>query len=73
MEDKFQILEEDKVWTQPPRLKLTREAWRCQSVEKWNLLPDFLRAETNLKRFKCQLKRFIKDRRREDMVIGDPD
>ena len=73
MEEKFQFIEDSKVWTKSPRLKLTREAWRCQSVEKWNLLPEYLRTELNLKSFKLQLKRFIKERRRENMIEGEPD
>ena len=73
MEEKFQFIDDSKVWTKSPRLKLTREVWRCQSAEKWNLLPEYLRSELNLKRFKVQLKRFIKERRRENMLEGEPD
>ena len=51
--------------TKPPRLLLTREAFRCNSVNSWNNLPMEIRTEDNLGRFKRNLKTWLKDRRRE--------
>ena len=68
MKDKIHRTEDNKLETEVPRLKLTAATFRCRSILKWNKLPDALRDEKQLKRFKVMLKRWMRERPTEDTV-----
>ena len=68
--DKFEMVEDDLVSTRRPRLLLTARGWRCLTTMRWNALPDSLRTEMSLSKFKTGLKRHIKERRERP---PDPD
>ena len=57
--------EDGIITTKPPRLLLTKEAFRCNSITNWNNLPMEIRTEQKLSRFKRNLKTWLKDRRSE--------
>ena len=68
------LLEEDGIMsTTQPRLLITSRAWRSKTTENWNRLPTEIRAETNISRFKPQLKRWIRDRREVFLQLQPPD
>ena len=66
---KLQI-EEDGLLTTRPRLQLTASMFRWKAVDQWRMLPDNIRGQTELAKFKGQLKQWIKERRTID---PDPD
>ena len=66
LKDKLEIMEEDKIRTGPPRLLITSLSYRWNTVDKWNSLPEELRTEPTIKRFKLKLKKWLKDRNVED-------
>ena len=45
--------------TSIPRLQIVENSFRCESVRLWNLLPDLLRQETNLGRFKSGMRKWL--------------
>ena len=59
---KISLLDNNKLKTAEPRLLTTSQTYRWKAVEKWNELPDFIRQEVSIKRFKIQLKTWIKER-----------
>ena len=59
-----EMAEDDLVSTHRARIKLTNEAWRSATVRRWNDLPDHLRAELSIGKFKRGLKTHIKERRK---------
>ena len=63
LREKFSIEEEEVVRTDVPRLKITREAWRTRTKDRWNKLPYELRTETCISKFKKCLKRHIGQKR----------
>ena len=63
LSEKFEILENGIVMTDEPRLLLTSETFRWKTTSRWNNLPMELRTELRLKRFKLDLKKWIRDRR----------
>ena len=71
LRDKFSIEEEMTVRTDLPRLRLTRDAWRNETKERWNNLPYELRTETSIQKFKICLRRHLKDRRETDELAPD--
>ena len=73
MSDKITMDDQDKITTSIPILQLTASSFKWITVEKWNRLPDAIRAETSLTRFKSALKRHIKDRRTQGTDDHDPD
>ena len=66
---KFQMDENNHIDTQQPRLLLTADAWRCKTVQHFNALPEMIRAELSISRFKRELKKWIIERRE---VTWDP-
>ena len=52
--------------TDLPRLQLTALSYRWKAIQYWNALPQYLRAETSLTRFKSGLKKWMKERLTED-------
>ena len=66
LKEKLETTEDNRLRTRPPRLHMTAETFRCKGVEKWNLLPDYLRDENTLKGFKKNMKKWLKERRTED-------
>ena len=73
LKEKIDIREEDKLGTKPPRLKITAQSYRCKAVSEWNELPIQLRSEDSLKKFKQQLKKWIKLKDKEDKIPDDGD
>ena len=57
--------------TDNPRLLITRQAFRANSVSKWNDLPLELRTENNIGRFKRILKTWLRERRENNHTL-DP-
>ena len=64
----LKLQEEDSghISTDIPRLQITDIAFRCQTTRFWNVIPDTLRSEDVVTRFKAGLRRFIIDRRTQD-------
>ena len=60
---RFSLDDSNYLETQPPRLLLTAEAWRCKTAGQFNALPDELKAELSIKRFKINLRRWLITRR----------
>ena len=60
--EKIQIADDGIISTRQPRLLLTTNSYRYKSVEFWNRLPDSIKAENRMSRFKIVLKRWLKDR-----------
>ena len=60
--ERIQNSPDDRLSTKRPRLLLTARSFRWNSVITWNSLPDDLRQETNLKRFKKQLKTLLRNK-----------
>ena len=52
--------------TERPRLLLTQGAYRVRATPLWNNLPDYLRMEMSLSKFKVLLKRWLKERRNSE-------
>ena len=69
---KFTLEEQDRLQTDAARLQITGQAWRWKSKDRWNALPEELRGEGDLKRFKRTLRRHIMDRRQETQEL-EPD
>ena len=65
--DTVELVEDDLVSTRRARIKLTDEAWRNATVRRWNDLPEFLRSELSIGKFKRSLKRHIKERRTRNL------
>ena len=51
--------EGDRLSTEIPRLQLTSNAFRCNSVRQWNQMSSSLRTENSLGHFKTNLKKEI--------------
>ena len=66
LKDKITTTEEDKLITKNPRLQLTGLTFRCKSVQQWNGLPEYLRTEKQMKRFKINPKKWLKDRNKNE-------
>ena len=60
--NKIELLDDNKLSTKKPRLQLTSQTFRCKSIIQWNKLPDNLRSEITIKRFKINLKKWLKER-----------
>ena len=58
---KLQEEDHDRLSTDIPRLLLTAGSFRCKSVLYWNQLPQSLRCENSVSKFKNCLKRWIID------------
>ena len=65
--DAVELVEDDLVSTRRARIKLTDEAWRNATVRRWNDLPEMLRTELSIGKYKRMLKRYIKDRRTRNL------
>ena len=53
---------EDRIVTDPPRLLLTEQSFKYVSIQNWNLLPDYMRGEQSLVRFKRQIRTWLRER-----------
>ena len=69
--DKISMTEDYKLVTSEPRLLITAQSYRWKTVGYWNGLPEHLRTETTLKRFKSQLKTWIRERRYDPRLPFD--
>ena len=69
----FEIEADDLITTNLPRLQITARAWRNNATEQWNNLPVDIRSQTNLTKFKPQLRRWLKDRREVFLQPEPPD
>ena len=63
MTSKIQTDTEMKISTSPPRLLGTSLSYRWSTISKWNLLPESLRRQVQMKKFKTGVKKWIKERR----------
>ena len=63
---RIEIEDDLLISTERPRLLLTQGAFRVQAVALWNNLPDSIRTEGSLSRFKVLLRRWIIERRDDD-------
>ena len=51
---------------------MTSLTFRCKSVSQWNALPTNLRTELQMKKFKINLKRWLRERdKNEDKRTND--
>ena len=66
--DKIERGDDNRLTTTFPRLQLTRGAYRHKTVRTWNTMPDNLRAETRLARFKAGVKTWLKETKRPPEV-----
>ena len=66
LDEKITRLPDNRLQTVPPRLLQTSWAYRWKTIQNWNDLPDSLRSEPSLVKFKTCLKRLLKDRQDED-------
>ena len=57
--EKLTIEDDELISTAQPRLLITKQTFRCNTVLTWNTLPDTLRAETSLVIFKKTLKKWL--------------
>ena len=64
---KLDIDMEQLITTTNPRLNLTNNSFRWKTVAAWNGLPEDLRMEDHLPRFKKTLKKWIRERHDIDM------
>ena len=60
MSDKLTKMEDNKIETDLPRIHLTSNAYRNSTARHWNNLPDHLREETSISRFKLGLKKWLR-------------
>ena len=73
LHNKITVDDEDKISTTNPRLVITSQSYRWQAVKKWNVLPQDLRTEVSIKKFKIKLKQWIKRRTELDAdETGNP-
>ena len=63
MTSKIHVTPDSRIMTSIPRLKMTTNSFRWKTILYWNNLPDDLREEKSLNRFKVCTKRWIRDRR----------
>ena len=68
---KVSLTEDDLVSTGQPRLQFTAGTYRWKSVEHWNNLPEFLRGELRILRFKKGVRKFIIEERAERLQRRD--
>ena len=73
MRSKLEQIEDNRLRTKQPRLKMTVDTFRCKGVTKWNKLPSHLREIQTLSGFKKQLKLWLKQRRNEDFEDNEED
>ena len=59
MTSKLEISQDCKITTKEPRLKITSNKYRWKTTSIWNHLPDNLRHETSVSRFKSGLKTWL--------------
>ena len=59
MAEKISLDENMFMKTKIPRLQFTSQAFRWKTVQEWNKLPETLRKNNSLPRFKTELKRHI--------------
>ena len=59
MTTKLSISQECRITTKEPRLKITSNKYRWKTTSTWNKLPDHLRLETSIARFKTELKTWL--------------
>ena len=63
MTAKIQIDNQMKISTTTPRLQGTALSYRWSSINRWNILPETLRRQVQLSKFKTGLKKWIKETR----------
>ena len=63
MKDKIRPVEDNKVETQLPRLMTTTLSFRWRTTRSWNSMPNELRSNTSLPRFKKQLKKWLMNKK----------
>ena len=56
--------------TDRPRLQIIEGAFRCKTTTTWNELPDTLKAEETVQKFKRGLKRHLRDLREDNNGPG---
>ena len=60
--DRMILTDDQRIETNEPRLLITAQSYRWKTVGYWNALPENLRYETTLTRFKKQLKKWLRER-----------
>ena len=71
--DQIEVGENWIISTNNPRLLLTANSYRFKAVNYWNNLPEHLREEPSMGKFKVGIKRWIKDRRLDPDLDPEPD
>ena len=66
MTDKITIEDDDLLETSRPRLQITAGSYRHKTVDRWNRLPHYLRAEMSIASFKKGVKEWIRGNRRNE-------
>ena len=66
MTDKIALEDDDILATCRPRLQITAGSYRHKTVERWNGMPNHLRTEMSIAKFKKGLKEWIKSSRRNE-------
>ena len=66
LDDRISITDDNNtLMTSKPRLQITMNGYRQQSVKNWNLLPAQLRTEKNISRFKKGVKNWLAELRNQ--------
>ena len=68
---KIVVTDDMRLETSTPRLLITAQSYRWQTVSNWNALPESMRTELSLERFKRQLRNWMKDRRYDDRLPAE--
>ena len=63
LNSKLEIDDDTKISTKNPRLQITAKNFRWTTTTNWNLLPENLRTQKQLSRFKTGIKKWIRERR----------
>ena len=73
MRNLITVDDELKIETAEPRLLITARSYRWKYLSAWNSLPDELRFEVSIKKFKVGLKTWIKERQEDLEGDRSPD
>ena len=65
MDDMIARLDDGFLATHPPRLLITRAAYRSKTTQSWNQLPSHLREERTIAKFKAGIRLWLREKMQE--------
>ena len=64
---KLEITPDYRITVPEHRLQMTGRSLRIRAATEWNQMPDYLRKENSISRYKRTLKKWIKENRQQDL------